>query len=127
MRFPSHAAPPPPGPDFKAPNAARHVGAHVAGAVMLFALVQLWATGAVVSAGGPHWLPLVGIAVLVLGAIPTGRMVERRWHHRGRNIAPSPKADARYRRDLTLMWSAALLVPPAWVLVISSLVAGAII
>lgn len=127
MRFSSHIAPPPPGTDHIPTQVARHVGGHVAGAVMLFALVQLWATGAVVSAGGPHWLPLVGIAVLVLGAIPMGRFIERRWNHRGRNIAPSPNAAARYRRDLALMWSAALLVPPAWVLVVSSLVAGAII
>lgn len=85
---------------------------HIAAALLVFTVIQLWATSVAIAAGGPRWMPLVGLAVLILGVIPAARTLERRWG------APRSKAELRYRLDLGLLWAGALLVPCAWVMII---------
>ncbi len=122
MRFTSRTARLPASSTYSTANLSRRMALHVAGALLLFTIIQLWATAAAVQAGAPRWMPFIGLALLLLGAIPTARMMERRWQRWGEGVLPCPKIAARYRRDITLLWVGALFVPLLW----ATLFAGAL-
>lgn len=109
-RVPAHA------PVFvpQARRLARRMTAHVACAILVFALVQLWAVGWAMDAGGPAFLPYVALAVLLVVALPLARMVERRWSARGRDAVPSLELGRQFRRDTRRLWMTTLALPVAW-------------
>lgn len=120
MRFTSRTAPLPASSPYSTASLSRHMSLHVAGALLLFAIVQLWITAIAIERGAPRWLPLIGIAVLVLGAIPMARLMERRWQRWGEGMLPCPKLAKRYRRDILLLWAGALAVPLSWVVLFAA-------
>lgn len=92
---------------------------HIAAALMVFTIIQLWATAIAIGAGGPRWMPFIGLAILVLGAIPASRILERRWRQFAQDAILNRKLASAYRRDLTLLWLGTLLVPLLWVVIIA--------
>lgn len=119
MRFTSRTTPLPASSSYSMTSLSRRMAVHIAAALMVFTIIQLWATAIAIDAGGPRWMPFIGLAVLVLGAIPSARVMERRWRRFTEGALPNRKLVSAYRRDLTLLWMGALLVPLLWVVIIA--------
>ena len=79
MRYTSRVGFMPASSTFSMSSLSRHMTYHIAAALLVFTAVQLWATAVAIDAGGPRWMPFLGLAVLVLGAIPAARYLESRW------------------------------------------------
>jgi hypothetical protein len=92
---------------------ARAISLHCAGALLLFALLQIWAVAAFNHGPGGRLLPLLALALLLLAALPFTRRIERRWH--ADFARRQCTLTGRYRRDRALLWLLALAVPPLWV------------
>jgi hypothetical protein len=92
---------------------ARAMSWHASGALMLFAIFQigglLWLNGA---AGG--LAPFIALALVVIGALPLARGIERRWSRLAETALPSEGLLRRFRQDRARLWRLALLVPPMW-------------
>lgn len=119
MRFTSRTAPLASSSSYSTTSLSRRIAIHIAAALMVFTLVQLWATAIAIDAGGPRWMPFIGLAVLVLGAIPSARILEQRWRKFTQGALPNRKLVSTYRRDVTLLWLGTLLVPLLWVVIIA--------
>lgn len=119
MRFTSRTTSLPASSSYSMTSMSRRMAVHIAAALLVFTLIQLWATAVAIDAGGPRWMPFIGLAVLVLGAIPSARVLERRWRQFTEGALPNRKLVSTYRRDLTLLWMGALMVPLMWVLIIA--------
>ena len=98
---------------------ARSLGArmtrHVAVALMLFAILQIWLVNAALELGASRLVSIGALVTLLAFAIPFARRMERRWHRLGEQALPSPALTAQFRRDLVWLWSLALLLPPLWI------------
>lgn len=92
---------------------------HVAGAVVAFAAVQIWAVAAALNLGQSQLLPAIALSILIFGILPAARRFERQWSHLGRSALPSVALHHRFRRDVRRLWSAALLLPVMWVAAIT--------
>lgn len=99
----------------RARNLAHRMTRHVAAALLLFALSQIWLVGAALEAGAPRLISVLALSALVGLAIPYARSTERRWHNLGQDALPSPALTTRFRRDVVRLWLLALLVPALWV------------
>lgn len=119
MRFTSRTTSLSPSSSHSTASLSRRMAIHIAVALMVFTLIQLWATAIAIDAGGPRWMPFIGLAVLVLGAIPAARILEQRWRNFTNGALPNRKLVSTYRRDLTLLWFGAILVPLLWVVTIA--------
>lgn len=96
-----------------APSLARAMSWHASGALMLFALMQISGLLLVdTAARGPA--PFIALALVVLGAVPFARRLERRWARLAETALPSNGLINRFRRDRALLWRLALIVPPLW-------------
>lgn len=96
-----------------APSLARAMSWHASGALLLFALLQI--AGLLLLddvARGP--VPLIALALIVLGALPFARRIERRWSRLGETALPSDGLINRFRTDRARLWRLALIVPPLW-------------
>ena len=93
---------------------ARRMTTHAALALMVFAVIQC--IGVVLFNSRPwgQWLPFVALAVLVLGAIPYARFMDRRWKRLADQALPSEHLARRYRGDRARLWKLAALMPAAW-------------
>lgn len=100
---------------YRAAPLARSMSRHSAGALMLFAAMQVWIIVVVSNVPGGKILPIVALALLLLIAIPFARRVERRWRDIAQSALPSPALDARYRRERLQLWILAVAVPMIWV------------
>ncbi|MCU0728483.1 MAG: hypothetical protein MUF41_00010 [Sphingopyxis sp.] len=93
---------------------ARRMTTHAALALLVFAVMQC--IGVVLFNSRPwgQWLPFVSLAVLVLGAIPYARLMDRRWKRLADQALPSDHLARRYRGDRARLWKLAALMPAAW-------------
>jgi hypothetical protein len=93
---------------------ARHMSWHASGALLTFAGLQIW--GVLTLINGPYGrtLPFVALAILLLIAVPFSRRIERRWHHFANTALPCSGLLLRFRRDRSLLWRLALIVPILW-------------
>jgi hypothetical protein len=94
---------------------ARGMSRHIAGAMLGFALWQMWLAAAFMQAHGGAVLPWAALGLLVLFAVPLARRLERRWQRLAADALPCHGLLSRYRRDRALLWTFALLVPPVWI------------
>ena len=96
-----------------APSLARAMSWHASGALMLFALMQIAGLLLVDNAArGPA--PFIALALVVLGAVPFARRLERRWARLAETALPSDGLINRFRQDRARLWRLALIVPPIW-------------
>jgi hypothetical protein len=97
---------------------ARHLGGrmtrHVAIALLVFSVLQIWLVSAAIDAGAPRTTAVAAMIVLIVAALPFARITERRWQVLGQHALPSPALMDRFRRDTRLVWLLALTVPAAW-------------
>jgi hypothetical protein len=98
---------------------ARNLGArmtrHVAVALMLFAIVQIWLVNAALEHGASQLVTIGALVTLLAFAIPFARRMERRWYRLGEQALPSPALTAHFRRDIMWLWTLAVLLPPLWI------------
>jgi hypothetical protein len=94
---------------------SRQMTLHVAGAVIAFAVVQIWAVTSAVGMGQSRLLPVVALAILLFAALPIARRIERQWHRLGQSALPSVGLYQRFRREVRRLWLVATLFPAAWV------------
>lgn len=91
---------------------ARGMSRHAAGAMLLFAGWQAWLAIGLSDQFGAATLPWAALILLILGAIPLTRAMERRWHRLAQEALPCPGLLSAYRRDRARLWLLALAVPP---------------
>ena len=88
---------------------------HVAAAVVVFAIAQIWLVAAAIDAGAPRGISIAALFALIGLAIPYARFIEKRWQRLGETALPSPALTQRYRRDVVRLWLMTLLVPVSWI------------
>lgn len=93
---------------------ARGMSRNSSAAMLVFAGWQAWLAASFAHMPGGMTLPWAALALLVIGAIPLARMMERRWHRLADEALPCPGLIAAYRRDRALLWLLALTMPPLW-------------
>lgn len=93
---------------------ARGMSRHAAGAMLLFAGWQAWLAAGFAHLPGGAALPWAALVLLVIGAIPLARRLERRWYMLAADAFPCPGLVRAYRRDRALVWSLAFIMPPLW-------------
>jgi hypothetical protein len=93
---------------------ARGMSRHTAGAMTLFAIWQAWLAASFAHVPGGTALPWAALALLVIGAIPLARRLERRWYRLAADSFPCPGLLRAYRRDRFLVWGLAMIMPPLW-------------
>lgn len=111
--FPGTRISPRVSPPVSASALARAMSWHASGALMLFALLQIAGLVLIDGAAGGV-LPFVALGLLLLGAMPLARGIDRRWSRLADMALPSTGLYRRFRRDRARLWQAALLVPPLW-------------
>lgn len=87
---------------------------HVASALLVFAVLQIWLVSSVIDLGAPRSTAVGAMIVLIAAALPYARITERRWQSLGQHALPSPALMDRFRRDVRLLWVLALIIPGAW-------------
>lgn len=93
---------------------ARAMSRHASGALLAFAVLQVWGMTVLGHAPGGAFIIVAAIAMLLLVAMPFARRIERHWRDLTYSALPSPGLVSRFRRDRTRLWLLALAVPPAW-------------
>jgi hypothetical protein len=93
---------------------ARSMGRHTAGALLLFTLLQIAGVVALAPLPGGRLLPIFAIVMLMLVAIPFGRMIDQRWSRLRDAALPSSGLLHAYRRDRARLWRLACIVPTLW-------------
>ncbi len=99
----------------RARSLGNRMSRHVAAALLLFAVAQIWLVASAIEAGAHRLISIAALLALIGVAIPYARLVERRWQRFGEQALPSPALSRRYRRDVARLWLLALLVPVGWV------------
>lgn len=89
---------------------SRRISRHLAGALLMFALLQI---GVVCRMGGSLALHL-GIIMAIGGFAYAGHALERRWADLDRAALSQADLSTRYRIDLLQLWSVSLLGPLLW-------------
>lgn len=93
---------------------ARSMSRHAVGALLLFTLLQIAGVIALSPLPGGRLLPVIALAMLMLVAIPFGRMVDQRWSRLRDAALPSTGLVQQYRRDRARLWRLACIVPTLW-------------
>lgn len=89
---------------------AKRMSSHLAAALVVFALLQIF----VVAATGGSLLLHLGIIVALAGFTVLARTLEHRWSILAESGLPRSQLAARFRADLIRLWSVGLLVPLLW-------------
>lgn len=93
----------------------RRMSNNLAGALVIFAGLQIFVISSVVATGATTLLYHVGIAVLIAAVIPAARRLERRWELLSDSDLSPHGLALRFRRDQMKLWAATLLLPLAWI------------
>lgn len=88
---------------------------HIAAALLVFALAQIWLVNTAINAGASPLISIVELVALVALAIPFARRTERRWHHYGQEALPSPALSRQFRDDVRRLWLLAVMLPALWI------------
>jgi MprA protease rhombosortase-interaction domain-containing protein len=91
---------------------SRGMSRHAAAAMLLFTGWQIWLAVALSNLPGGAAMPWVALTLLIIGAIPFARRIERRWQRLTVNALPCPGLLTAYRRDRGRLWLAAVALPP---------------
>ncbi len=100
---------------------ARGMSLHASGALLLYVAIQTWGVVSFNAMPGGQILPFAALALLIGGALPYFRRVERRWQSLGSTALPSRALLSHYRRERARLWTLALVAPVTWLAVLVSL------
>jgi len=100
--------------EVRAAQLARAISFHIAGALVLFAIVQVLGVFALIDMPGGRVLPVAALAVLIVIAIPFARRLERRWSDLAVTALPSRGLHQRFVRDRSRLWALATAGPVIW-------------
>ncbi|MGV3768451.1 MAG: hypothetical protein ACO1NM_00315 [Sphingobium phenoxybenzoativorans] len=92
-------------------NYMKRMSTHTAGALVVFALLQIFV---VAKMGGSLVLHL-GIIVAIGGFALAARSLEHRWTALERSGLSDDGLATRFRVDLLQLWAASLLAPMLWI------------
>ncbi|HEX7782468.1 MAG TPA: hypothetical protein VF509_06650 [Sphingobium sp.] len=90
---------------------ARRISGHMAGALVVFALLQIFV---VAKMGGSLVLHL-GIIIAIGGFALAARGLEHRWAALENSRLPEGGLATRFRVDLLQLWGASLIAPMLWI------------
>ena len=94
---------------------ARQMTIHIAAAVVVYALVQLWLVIGAVAEGGSRFLPHIGVGLMLIAVVPAARRIERRWADLANSALASRELCQSYRHDAARVWAGAIILPFVWV------------
>lgn len=95
----------------KKTDLAKRMSSHLAGALVAFALLQIF----VVAKMGGSLILHLGIVVAIGGFALAARGLEHRWVALRDSGLPEAGLMARFRTDLLQLWAASLLSPLLWI------------
>lgn len=100
-----------PGTDAREVDWRKSISDHVAYALLAYTGLQIFVTVKALAEGFSSLLPYVALVVLVAAIIPALRWFERRWKNLPDEDAHDPSYASAFRRDVTMLWLAALGFP----------------
>ncbi|CAN5364776.1 hypothetical protein BH10PSE12_BH10PSE12_27820 [soil metagenome] len=89
----------------------KRMSSHLAGALVIFALLQIF----VVARMGGSLLLHLGIIIAIALFATAARTLERRWVILAQSGLPSAGLATRFRIDLLQLWATSLLTPLLWI------------
>lgn len=92
-------------------NYARRMSSHLAAALFIFALSQIFVVAKLDGSLAMHFGIIAGVAGFAVAA----RGMERRWVRRATSALPVADLAKRFRIDLLRVWGATLLAPLLWI------------
>lgn len=99
-----------------APRAlGRRMTLHAAAALITFAIWEIWLVSDAIQKGATSAMLLVALVMVAGLALPFAQSMESRWFDLSRQALASSGLHDRFRRDVRMLWGAALLVPFLWV------------
>ena len=90
---------------------AKRVSSHMAGALVVFAVLQI----VVVAKMGCSLAMHLGIILAIGGFALAARGLEHRWVALGHSGLPDDGLATRFRVDMLQLWGASLLAPLLWI------------
>lgn len=96
----------------QAPDWRRKISDHIAYALLVYTLLQIFLTMATLQLSAGSLLPCLALVVLVAAIIPACRRMERRWTGLSDHEATDPARAPAFRRDRARVWAAAFALPP---------------
>ena len=89
----------------------RRMSDNVAYALLVYTGLQIWVTMGQLNNGSGSILPYFALIMLVAAIIPGCRMFEKRWDRLSDSEAANPELRDRFRRDVIVLWLAAVGLP----------------
>ena len=84
---------------------------NVAMALLVYTALQIFVTVHAMREGMSSIAPYVILVILVAGIIPFCHKYEQRWTQLSDEQATDPAMAGAFKRDLTILWALALMVP----------------
>lgn len=84
---------------------------HIAAALLIYTGLHIFVTMKSLNSHGDSILPYFGLVFLVGAVIPACRLFEKRWERLVASGAPDGELRGLFRRDLVVLWGAALSLP----------------
>jgi hypothetical protein len=84
---------------------------NVAYALLVYTGLQIFVTMGALKAEHGSILPYFALVLLVVAIIPGLRLIERRWERLAESGAPREELAPLFRRDLVMLWTAAIGLP----------------
>jgi len=95
----------------KAIDWKRRMSDHVAYALLVYTGFQIFVTMGALKSEHGSILPYFGLVLLVVAIIPGCRLFEKRWERLAATDAPEGDLASLFRRDVVILWIAAIGLP----------------
>ena len=89
----------------------RRMSDHIAAALLIYTGLHIFVTMKALHSDSGSILPYFGLVFLVGAVIPACRLFEKRWERLVASGAPDGELRGLFRRDLVMLWGAALSLP----------------
>ncbi len=89
----------------------RRMSNHIAYALLVYTVLQIFVTMGALKSEGPSLLPYIALIVLVVAIIPSCRGYERRWNRLSDEEAAHPALASHFRHDRMMLWALAVGLP----------------
>ncbi len=97
---------------------------HVAWSLLVYTGLHIFVTVKAIMNTGQTMMALLALVVLVAAIIPLWRRFEQRWTMLGDDAAHDPSLASAYRRDMLVIWVAAIGLPVVLTLLFKAVLAG---
>ncbi|RPF72719.1 hypothetical protein EG799_06075 [Aurantiacibacter spongiae] len=102
----------------------RKVSDHVAFGLLVYTGMHIFVTMTAIKGHGGSLLPYFALVVLVAAIIPGCRLIEQRWERLPDAQAADPALAPVFRREMALLWLAAVGLPIVLTIAFKSLAAA---